>query len=306
MHPSVGRAIDGFLSRGEGLGPEGDPFGAPLAASETAAALDVIGRASFVEAAPPFRSPLEVPGTTREVGVLLQPAREGRAWCILALPYGGFRSPGALGLYAMHAALLRREGLGVAALELPFHGSRAMPGFPSGWGYVRADLGHTMRALAASAAEAMALARWLRDARGATHVTGLGLSLGASGLGLAAARGAPVDRLAFVAAVDSPASFYATGENREARRRTLRAAGFPQARVEDAFRPLAPSTHPEPPSPALFVVPEPDQVVPARTQEAWRATWRGEGVRLRWEGHGLALASPAVAARVAKWLGKQG
>lgn len=173
---------------------------------------------------------------------------------------------------------------------------------PSGWGFVRADLGHTARAVAAAAAEAMALARWLREVHGATRVVGLGMSLGGAAIGLAAARGAPFDRLAFLAAVDNCASFYATGENREARRRTLRAAGYGPPEIEAAFRAMAPSTYAAPAARVLFAIPPEDLVVPAPTQRAWCAAWKGESMELGWRGHAVGLVDPWVARRIAGWL----
>lgn len=305
MHPWIGRAVDAFLSRGEGLDERGDPFAPPLSADEIARGLDVVRNARFHERAPPFESPLHLPDTPPSVPVvLLPPSRGGHAWAMLLHPYGAFARPGVLGLYALHARALQRQGFGVAAPALAHHGERALPGRPSGWGFVRADLGHTTRAILASAAETMALAHWLRETRGATHVVGLGISLGAAALGLAATMGAPVDRLALLAAVDNPASFYGTGENREARRRTLYAAGFGAREVEAAFASVAPSTYAAPPAAALWAVPEADQIVPPYAQEAWAAAWDGEVMRLRWEGHGAAIASPLVARRLAKWLAR--
>lgn len=297
---SLSRALDRLASRGEGLDATQDPYGPPLPEAEAARLLDVARRARFDGDA--FRAPIEVPGSARDVEVLLQPPRAGHAWAILAPPYGGFPRAGTLGVYAVHAYALRRQGFGVAALALPYHGARAMPGRPSGWGFVRADLGHTARAVAASAAEAMALARWLREARGATRLVGWGLSLGGVAVGLAAALGAPFDRLAFLAAVDNCASFYGTGQNREARRRTLREAKVGPAEVEAAFRAVAPSSFPPPPAPSLFAVPPEDGVVPAPAQEAWRRAWGGERLDLGWRGHAAALGDPFVARRVAIWL----
>ena len=304
MHPWIGRAVDAFLSRGEGLDERGDPFGPPLSSDETDRQLRVVREARYEEAGPPFRTPLPLADTDPRVHVVLQPPPAGAsgAWALLAPPYGAFARPADLGLYAMHARALRRRGLGVAAIALPYHGERVMPGRPSGWGFVRADLGHTSRALVAAAAETMALARWLREARGATRLVGLGVSLGGAALGLAAALGAPVDRLAFLAAVDNPAAFYATGRNREARRHTLRKAGYDAPRIVEAFRRVSPSSHAPPPAPALWAIPAQDAIVPAPAQDAWRAAWGGEAMRLRWEGHGVALASPVVARRLARWL----
>lgn len=299
----IARAVDERVSRGEGLDARADPYGPPMRADEVARALALVREARFAAAAPPFASPIPLSDTPAQVPVVLHaPADGARRWAILAHPYGAFERPGRLGIYALHAAALRARGFGVAAPELPYHGARAFPGKPSGWGFVRADLGLTSRALAAGAAEVAALARHLREERDAREVVGVGISLGAAPLGLAAATGAAFDGLAFLAAVDNPAAFYATGENREARRRTLRAAGVSHADVVAAFAPLAPSSHPAPAARSLFAIPPEDLVVPADAQERWRAAWRGEALRLPWEGHAVALASPIIAIRLAKWL----
>lgn len=304
MLPPIGRVVDAFLSRGEGLDETGDPFGPPVEEVEARRLLDAVRVARFRETEPPFFSPLPPPGGEPRVPVLFEPASSGEAWAILAPPYGAFAKPGALGIYAAHARALRRQGFGVAALPLPYHGTRVMPGLPSGWGFVRADLGSTSRSLASAAAEAAALARHLREVRGASRVVGMGLSLGGAALGLAMAMGAPVDAAAFVAAVDNPVSFYATGRSREARRRTLQKAGYDIARVGQAFAPFAPSTHPSPVAGARlhFGVPPHDAIVPARHQEAWRRAWDGVEHRLHAHGHGTALASPGVALRLARAL----
>ncbi|HET6398904.1 MAG TPA: hypothetical protein VFH47_05060 [Candidatus Thermoplasmatota archaeon] len=299
MLRALARRVDAWIDRGEGLGPDVDPFGPPLPDQKVAALREAVRNARFEPG--PLRSPIALEGTRPTVDLLLRPPATGSTWCVLATPYGAFRSPARLGLYDAHARALRGRGLGVAALEPPFHGARAMQGRRSGWGFVSADLGRTMSATFAYAAEVAALARLLRDRHGAGRIVGLGLSLGGCALGLAAAHAAGFDRLAFLAAVDSPASFYATGANREARRRTLRAAGFGQVAVEEAFRPVAPSTYAAP-APALFAIPAQDQVVPARTQEAWRVAWSGELLELPRHGHGVALASRAVARRLAAWL----
>lgn len=302
--PQLGRLVDTLLSRGEGLDARGDPFGPPLSDDETARLLDVVRHARFDERAPPFTSPIPMVDTWPRVPVVLRPPRRGATWAILAHPYGGFAAAGKLGLYEVHARLLDLAGIGIAAPEAPYHGARAQPERPSGWGFVRADLAHTTRAILASAAEVMALARHLREVRGARRVVGLGISLGGEAVGLAAALGAPFDRLAFLAAVDNPASFYATGENREARRRTLAANGFGMTEVARAYEAVAPSTYPAPSAPGVWAIPEHDLVVPAATQRAWRDAWRGERMDLVFEGHGLALSSPLVAWRLARWLAK--
>ena len=302
--PPLGRVVDAFLSRGEGLDERGDPFGPPLDAAEAERLLAAVRAARFAEREPPFLSPLPPPGGEARVPVLLEPPPHGADWAILAPPYGAFAKPGELGLYRAHARALRRQGFGVAALPMPYHGGRAMPELPSGWGFVRADLGSTSRSLASAAAEAAALARHLREARGAARVVGLGLSLGGAAVGLAAALGAPFDALALVAAVDNPASFYGTGHSREARRRTLAKAGYDNARVAEAFLPFSPSTHPAPlPGARLhFGVPPHDMIVPPPWQEAWRGAWGGTEHRLHAHGHGTALASPGVAHRMARAL----
>jgi hypothetical protein len=266
--------------------------------------LGIARAARFAEAEPPFLSPLTPPGGEASVPVLLEPPAQGSAWAVLAPPYGAFARPGQLGLYATHARALRRQGFGVAALPLPYHGARVMPGLPSGWGFVRADLGSTSRSLASAAAEAAALARHLKEVRGASRVVGMGLSLGGAAVGLAAALGAPYDALALLAAVDNPASFYATGRNREARRRTLAAAGFDNGRVAQAFLPFSPSTHPAPlpPERLHFGIPPHDLIVPPSWQESWRRSWTGTLHRLSGQGHGTALASPGVAHRMARAL----
>lgn len=296
---ALGRAVDTLISRGEGLDARVDPYGPALAPAEEEALLARVRAARFVEG---FRAPIPLADAEVEVDVVLRPPRAGSRWALLALPYGAFTRAGNYGVYGAHPRALAAWGLGVAAFALPYHGARALQGKPSGWGFVRADLGHTARAVAAAAADAMALARWLREARGATRVVGLGMSLGGAAVGLAAALGAPFDRLAFLAAVDSCASFYETGQNREARRRTLRAAGVGPREVEAAFRAVAPSTYARPPAPALFAIPPEDLVVPAPTQRAWCAAWGGEAMELGWRGHGIGLTDPTVARRIAAWL----
>lgn len=300
MRP-IGRALDRLVSRGEGLDANGDPFGPPLPDEEIARLLEVVRRARFDAG---LRAPVALPDAGEEIDVVLRPPRRGRSWAVVAPPYGAFSRPGRLGVYAAHAIALARAGFGLVAFSLPYHGARAMPTRPSGWGFVRADLGHTARAVAASAAEAAALARWLRETRDAQRVVGLGMSLGGAAVGLAAAMGAPFDRLAFLAAVDSCASFYETGQNREARRRTLRAAGFGPREVEAAFRAVAPSTYPAPAAQALFAIPPEDLVVPASTQRAWCDAWKGEAWELAWHGHAVALGDPFVAERIARWLAR--
>lgn len=297
----LSRALDRWIDRGEGVDETQDPYGPPLASEASARLLDIIRRARFAGSAPPFTSAIPLPDTPDRVGALFRAPRKGNAWAVLALPYGGFFRPGRLGVYEVQARSLAAAGLGLAAVEPPYHGARAVPGKRSGWGFVRADLGHTARACASAAADVAALARHLREARGATRVVGLGISLGGNALGLACAMGAPVERLAFLAAVDNPVSFYATGSNRERRRRTLAKAGLTMTDVARAFEPFAPSTYP-PPAPALFAIPRHDLVVPATTQEAWRARWRGEHRDLRWEGHGIALGTPIAARAASRWL----
>lgn len=297
---TLGRAFDRLVSRGEGLDHRGDPFGPPLSDAEAKRLLDAVRGARFRDG---LRAPIEAPGSSAQVEVVLRPPpRGGSAWAVLGPPYGAFARPGSFGVYAAHPRALAAQGFGVAALALPYHGARVMPGQPSGWGFVRADLAHTARTVAAGAAEVAALARWLREERGATRVVGLGMSLGGATVGLAAAMGAPFDRLAFLAAVDTCASFYATGQNREARRRTLRAAGFGPMEIEEAFRAVAPSSHPAPAAPALFAIPPEDLVVPASAQRAWCAAWRGEARELGWRGHAVALVDPTVACGIARWL----
>jgi hypothetical protein len=116
--------------------------------------------------------------------------------------------------------------------------------------------------------------------------------------------GAPFEGLALLAAVDNPASFYATGENRAARRVTLAAEGYDAARIAEAFAPLAPSSHraPLPADRLSFAIPRHDGVVPADAQEAWHRAWGGSRVDTSWHGHGTAIASPAIAAGLARKL----
>lgn len=301
VHPSVSRALDRWIDRGEGVDETVDPFGPPLAPDESERLVDSIRRARFAEHEPPFASPIALPDTSPRVGALFRAPRRGASWAVVALPYGGFYRPGMLGIYEIQARTLAGAGLGVAAIEAPYHGARAIAGQRSGWGFVRADLGHTARACAAYASEVAALARHLRDERGATSVMGLGISLGGNALGLAAALGAGLDRLGFLAAVDNPVSFYATGSNRERRRRTLAAAGLGMPDVAAAFEPFSPSSYAAP-APSYFAIPRHDLVVPAATQDAWRVAWGGELYDLGWEGHGFALASPRASRALARWL----
>lgn len=298
---TLARVIDRLIDRGEGLGPLEDPFGPPLPRAEEERLLDAIRCARFDA---DLRAPIPIEGTADRAEVLLRPPRAGSSWVLLAPPYGTFQRPARIGPYGAHLRALSRAGFGIAALALPFHGGRAMEGRTSGWGFVRADLGHTARAVASGAAEAMALARWLREEKGATRLAGFGMSLGGTAIGLSAALGAPFDKLAFLAAVDSCASFYETGANREARRRTLRAAGVGPAEVEAAFRAMAPSSYAAPPAPALFAIPPEDLVVPAATQRAWCDAWHAEPMDLGWRGHGTGLTDPIVAERIAKWLAR--
>jgi dienelactone hydrolase len=291
--------VDGFVSRGEGLDASGDPYAPPLSRAESDALLDRVRTARFD---PDMRAPIPLPEGGAEMDLLVRPPRTGHRWAVIAPPYGAFARPGSLGVYGAHAAALARRGFGVAAVGLPYPGRRTPETRPSGWGFVRADLAHTARAVAASAAEVVALARWLREERGATRVVGLGMSLGGAAMGLASAMRAPLDRVAFLAAVDSCASFFETGQNREARRRTLRAAGVGPREVEAAFRSMAPSSYSRPDAPALFAIPPEDLVVPAITQRAWRDAWSGATMDLGWRGHAIALADSLVARRVAAWL----
>lgn len=276
MFAPLARALDGFVSRGEGLDASGDPFGPPLSSDEVAAAL---ARVRAGDATPHLH---------------LAPGRS-RKWVVLGHHYGAERT-----VVAVHRRAWLRRGWGVATPWLPYHGPRAPEGRPQGWGFVRADLGATSRTVADSAAETVALAQRLR-AEGASQVVGVGLSLGGAVVGLAAACGAPFDGLGLVAAVDGCGSFYRTGANREARRRTLLAAGYDAPRVDAAFRPFAPSSFPPPlpPQRMVFAIPPEDRVVPAATQETWRAAWGGRALDMRGHGHVSALASPWVAARVA-------
>lgn len=275
MIPSVARALDRLVSRGEGLDASGDPFGPPLTPDETALAL---ARVRGGDASPHARL---------ERG-------DGDRWVVVGHHYGAERT-----VLAVHRRAWRRRGYGVATVWLPYHGPRRPAGLPEGWGFVRADLGATARSVVDGAAETVAVARRLR-ADGAREVVGLGLSLGGAVVGLAGACGAAFDALGFVAAVDGCGSFYRTGANREARRRTLLAAGYDAARTDEAFRPLAPSSFPAPlPRDRLaFAVPPEDLVVPPWTQEAWRSAWGGRAVPMRGHGHVSALASPSVAARM--------
>ena len=291
----VGRAVDRLLSRGEGLDATGDPFGAPLAPDEVSS---LLRRARETRAADtlPFQSPLPPPGGSATVEVRIVGASS--RWALVAPHYGSLAHPSRLGVTGGLVGALRRRGYAVALLALPYHAGRALPGHESGYGFVRADLGATQRAILAATAETMALARHLREARGARRLLGIGVSLGGAGLGLAAALDAPFDALGFLAAVDSPASFYATGQNREARRRTLSAQGFGPREIEAAFAPTAPSSFPAPRAPCVFAIPPEDGVVPAPAQERWREAWQGRALLLRGHGHGTALASPRVARRL--------
>jgi len=226
---------------------------------------------------------------------------EGARWALVAPHYGSLERGRGLGVTGTLVAALRAEGFAVALLELPYHGSRAEAGRPSGWGFVRADLGATQRAFLDAARDAMMLSRALRQ-DGATRVVGVGISLGACGLGLAAALGAPLDAAAFVAGVDNAASFYGTGANRAARRATLLAHGYDLARVEAAFAPTSPSSFARPAARCAFVIPPHDGVVPAAWQERWRLAWEGALLPSGGHGHGTALASRGVARAVARWL----
>jgi len=303
--PIVGRSIDRLLSRGEGLDASGDPFGRPLSPDEATQLLGAVRDARFASEGP-LRGTISLPDNAAEIGVqFVPPDAASPHWAIVVHPYGAFARPGHMGWTSVHLSALRRAGFAAAAPEMPHHGGRARSGKTSGWGFVRADLAHTSRAIAAAGAEVTALCHWLRQTRGAETVVGVGLSLGGAALGLAAAMGAPFDGLAFVAAVDNPASFYMTGENRAARRRTLAAAGYHAVEIEHAFRPVAPSTRAAPACPRLWVIPEHDLVVPAHTQHAWADKWHGEVMSLKREGHGTGLVNPLVARRVARWYASQ-
>lgn len=296
MLRTIGRAVDWTLSRGPGLDAAADPFGAPLAPQEAEALLAAIRRAP--PAPTPFVSPLPPPGGSANVEVRL--VGEGPRWALVAPHYGSLVHPRRLGVTGALVRALRGEGYAVALIALPYHASRAVEGHESGWGFVRADLAATARAVASSAAETMALARRLRETHGAERLVGIGVSLGGVAVGLSAACGAPFDAAGFLAAVDNPASFYATGQNRAARRATLAAHGFGARETAAAFAPVAPSTH-APPLPSarlVFAIPSEDAIVPPATQEAWRGAWRGRALALRGHGHGTAIASPAVAARL--------
>lgn len=275
----VARTLDRLVSRGEGLDASLDPFGPPLGEAEAAHAVARV-RAGAAE-----------PQVTLERGDLSR-------WVVLVPHYGAERT-----VLSVHHRAWRRRGFGVATLSLPYHGPRTLAGRPQGWGFVRADLGATARAVADGAAEAVALARRLR-AEGAERVLGVGLSLGGAVVGLAAACGAPFDGLGLVAPVDGCGSFYRTGANREARRRTLLAAGYDAERIDAAFRALAPSSFPTPlpRGRVVFAIPPEDGVVPSWTQEAWRAAWDARALPMTGHGHVSALLSPRVAARVARAL----
>lgn len=301
MLPLLGRALDRFVSRGEGLDHRGDPFAPPLPAGEVEALLRAV-RDAPPATPPPFEGPVAAPGGAAFAGV--RRFGDGPRWVLLAPHYGSLAHPTRLGVTQALVSALRREGFSVAIPEGPYHGTRATPGRPSGWGFVRADLAMTARAFLASAGETMALARRLREMDGASVLVGVGVSLGGNTIGLAAALGAPFDAVGLLAAVDNPASFYATGQNREARRRTLAAAGYDNARVAEAFRPITPSERPAP-LPAhrlVHAIPPEDAVVPAAAQEAWRRAWNGTPLPLGGHGHATALASPFVARALARRL----
>lgn len=296
MLASVARAVDRLVSRGRGLDASGDPFAPPLPAGEVARLLDVVRRAP---AAPStcFPSPLPPPGGDPVVEVRL--VGKGPRWALLAPHYGSLSHPKRLGVTSGLVRALRHAGWSVALVALPYHASRRVPGRPSGWGFVRADLAATQRAVLSSAAEVVAVARRLCDVEGAERLAGVGASLGGAGVGLAAAHGAPFDALAFLAAVDNPAAFYATGANRAARRATLAAAGYGAAETVAAFASVAPSAYAAPSvSPRVFAIPPEDGVVPAAAQVAWCDAWKGTRLDLRGHGHATALASARVARRV--------
>lgn len=297
MITPVSRMVDALLSRGEGLDARGDPFAPPLGPSELAPLHDAVRDTPAAEGLP-FESPLPPPGGSPRVEV--RTVGEGATWAIVAPHYGSLAHPTRMGVLRGLVRALVDTGHAVALVALPYHGSRAPDGRPSGWGYVRADLAATQRAVLASAAETMALARHLRDVRGAERLVGVGLSLGAAGLGLAAAHGAPFDAVGVIAGVDNPASFYATGENRAARRATLAAAGLGEPEIEAAFAPVSPSSFatPLPPERLAFAIPALDGVVPPRWQEAWCARWSGQRIELPRHGHGTAIASGLVASRL--------
>lgn len=294
--------MDRYLSRDDGKDPWAlDRYHAGPTPEETAGLLAIARGARFTEDAPPFRSALPHGHPENEwIHVALDDAPREARWAILAPPYGALRRDGAPGLYAMHARALRRAGFAVALAPLPFHGPRAVAGEVSGWGLVRADLRETARAMAESAADAGALARWLTD-RGAREVVGFGISLGGHAIGSAAALGAPFARLALLAAVDNPVSFYWTGEKRESLRRAIARGGGTRGDVERAFAPLSPSSHAAP-CPSFFAVPPNDEIVPASAQATWRAKWDGAFVPASALGHASAIASPGLAARLARAL----
>lgn len=298
--------LDRLAARAYHPAPGVDTFAPPIEAAEAASLLAAVAAARFPEPEPPFTSPLPAPEARNDrvpARVLHEP--KGERWVVLAPPYGSLTPTGDPGLYAMHAHRLARRGFGVALLPLPFHGQRGYPGRPSGWGFVRADLASTSRAIARAAADAAALARHLRDARGAGWVGGFGISLGGAAVGLAAAlaRGS-FDALALLAAVDNPASFYYTGWRRAFRRVELAEHGYGENEVRRAFAPFAPSSHPAPftGDRAIFAVPPLDGTVPARTQEAWRRAWRGERAAAWGHGHVSAIVDPFLAGRLARRL----
>lgn len=299
---TLARAVDRFISRDDGLDAWAqDRYHPGPDAGEVARLLDVAREARFPERAPPFRSALPHGHPENEViRVALDDAPADARWAILAPPYGALARDGAAGLYALHARALRQAGYAVALYPLPFHGARAVANEASGWGLVRADLRETVRAMAESAADAGALARWLA-ARGAREVAGFGVSLGGHAVALAAALGAPIARLALLAPVDSAVSFYWTGGKRESLRRAIARGGGARADVEAAFAPFAPSSYARP-CPTTFAVPPHDLIVPTATQVAWRAKWDGASVPMPALGHATAIASPAVAARLARAL----
>lgn len=291
--PLVGRVGDWFVSRGTGANATEDPFAPPLTPIEVDDILDQI-RAAPAASSLPFQSPLPPPGGSALVEVRTFGTKP--PWAIVAPHYGSLEDSGRIGITGGFVHALRRGGYSVALIALPYHSSRRVPNQLSGWGFVRADLGATARAIGSAAAEITSLARRLEPE------IGIGLSLGGAGLGLAAALGAPFARLAFVAAVDNPGSFYATGANRENRRKTLLANGFGAAQTIGAFERIAPSSFPAPAARSVFAIPTFDGVVPTQAQVAWANAWGGTQLELSGHGHATALASPRVATRVVEAL----
>lgn len=289
----VSRVGDWLVSRGQGLNEAGDPFAPPLPKSEVQALLEQV-RAAPAAPSLPFESPLPPPGGSPTVEVRTFGTKP--PWAIIAPHYGSLEDPGRIGITGGLVHALRRDGYAVALIALPYHSTRRLSDHPSGWGFVRADLGATARCVVSAAAEMMALAKRLQPE------IGIGVSLGGAGLGLAAALGAPFKRLAFVAAVDNPGSFYATGANRELRRKTLLANGFGAAQTLRAFGDIAPSSFSAPTSRCLFAIPDHDGVVPTEAQIAWANAWGGTRLVLSGHGHATTLASPKVASRVVEAL----